>query len=101
MVKRTIVSMPLTPRSMIARQAAGAPLQVVAERQLVHVDEGLVGELADRVLADLGEQRVAEVVEDVHQDAADAVGDDQHDRHGDERARGRRSSVPSAPAPAA
>ena len=64
-----------------AGQAAGPPLQVVAERQPVHVDEALVGELADRVLADLGEQRVAKVVEDVHQDAADAVGDDQHDRH--------------------
>ena len=68
-----------------ARQAAGAPLQVVAQRQIVHVHEGLVGEVAHRVLADAGEQRVAQVVEHVHQDAADAVGDDQHDGNGDER----------------
>ncbi len=67
-----------------ARQAAGAPLQVIAQRQVVHVDEGLIGEIADGVLADAGEERVAQVVEHVHQDAADAVGDDQHDRNGDE-----------------
>ena len=59
-----------------ARQAAGPPLQVIAERQVVHVHEGAVGELADGVLADLGEQRVAKVVEDVQQDAPDAIGDD-------------------------
>ncbi len=39
-----------------ARQAAGAPLQVVAQRQIVHVHEGLVGEVAHGVLADAGEQ---------------------------------------------
>ena len=68
-----------------ALQATGPPLQVIAERQLVHVDERDVGEIPDRVLADLCEQRVSEVVEHVHQDAADAVGDDQHDRDGENR----------------
>ena len=67
-----------------ARQAAGAPLQVVAQRQIVHVLEGLVGEVAHGVLADAGEERVAQVVEHVDEDAADAVGDDQHDGNGDQ-----------------
>ena len=67
-----------------ARQAAGAPLQVVAQRQLVHVHEGLVGEVTDGMLADAGKERVAQVVEQVHQDAADAIGDDQHDGNGEQ-----------------
>ena len=46
-----------------ARQAAGAPLEMEAQRQLVHVHEGAVGELAHRILADAGEQRVAQLVE--------------------------------------
>ncbi len=67
-----------------ARQAAGAPLQVVAQRQFVHVHEGLVGEVAHGMLADASKERVAQVVEHVHEHAADAVGDDQHDGNGDQ-----------------
>jgi len=62
MVKRTIVSMPLVPRSM-TRQTAGAPLEMKPQRQFMHVDEGLERQLPHRVLADPGKQRVAKLIE--------------------------------------
>ncbi|MNL38623.1 hypothetical protein D3C87_1608510 [compost metagenome] len=51
-----------------------------AQRQLVHVHEGLVGELPDRMLADAGKQCVAQLVEPRLQQAREVVGKHQHDR---------------------
>ncbi len=49
-----------------------------AQRQVVHVHEGAEGELAHRVLADTGKQRVAQLVEAHLCDAQHIVGDHQH-----------------------
>ena len=68
-----------------ARQAAGPPLQVEAERQIVEVHEGAVGELPDRVLPDAREERVAELGEAGRDEAPDIVGEHQHHRPGDEQ----------------
>ena len=62
-----------------ARQAARAALQVKAQRQRVHVDERLVGQLADRILPDAGKQGVAQLRETPHDEARHVVGDDHHD----------------------
>ena len=67
------------------RQAAGMALQVEPQRQAVHMHEGAVAKLADRVLGDTREQRVAELVEEIEHDATGAIGDDQHDRDGEKR----------------
>ena len=50
-----------------------------AQRQLVHVDEGLVGELADRMLADAGKQCVTQLVEANLQDPGEIIEDDKRD----------------------
>ena len=50
--------------------------------------EGAVGELAHRVLGDHGEPHVAELREQHHQHAADAIGDDQHGGNGGKPKRG-------------
>ncbi len=63
-----------------ARQAAGAPVEMEAQRQAVQVHEGAVGELAHGVLADAGEQRVAQLVQPVEDDAAEIVAEHQHER---------------------
>ena len=68
-----------------AREPAGAPLEMKAQRQLVQVDEGAVGELADRVLPDAREERVAQLVQRGGDDAPDIVGEHQHHRPGNER----------------
>ena len=82
---RMMVSIASVPRSMTRRQRAGAPFEVEAQRQLVQVPEGAVGELAHRVLADRGEQHVAQLRQHHHQDAADAIGDDEEQRRHGER----------------
>src|SRR5690606_34544664 len=51
------------------RQAAGAPLQMEAQRQIVHVNEGAVTQLPDRMLPDAGKQSVAKLVEAKLQDS--------------------------------
>ena len=56
-----------------ARQAAGLALQMEAQRQFVHVDEGDVGELAHRMHRDAGEDAVAKLRQYRHQHAHRAV----------------------------
>ncbi len=51
-----------------------------AQRQVVDMDECPGGKPAHRMLADTGKQRIAELVEADHQNAADGIGDNQHDR---------------------
>ncbi len=64
-----------------ARQAAGLALEMEAQRQVVHVDEGAEGKAPDRVHRHLGKHRVAALRERAHKDAHAAVSD----RHGDGR----------------
>ena len=54
-----------------------------AQRQLVHVHEGAVGEPAHRVHRHLGEHAVAQLRQRRHQDAHAAVGDRHRDRRGE------------------
>ena len=58
-----------------ARQPAGLALEMKAQRQLVHVDEGDVGELAHRMHRDAGENAVAPLRQHRHQHAHCAVAD--------------------------
>ncbi len=68
-----------------ARQAAGLALEVEAQRELMQVAEGRERHLAHRALSDLGEDRVAQLGESLGRNPGDAIADDEHDRHGDER----------------
>ena len=52
-----------------ARQAAGLALEMKAQRQFVHVDEGDVGELAHRMHRDAGKDAVAPLRQYRHQHA--------------------------------
>ena len=70
-----------------AAQASGAALQMKAQRELMQVPEGAVGELAHGVLGNHGEPHVAELREQHHQHAAHAIGDDQHGGNGGEAKR--------------
>ena len=67
-----------------AAQASGPALQMKAQRKLMQMPEGAVGELAHGVLGNHGEPHVAELREQHHQHAAHAIGDDQHGRDGGE-----------------
>ena len=58
-----------------ARQPAGLALEMKAQRQLVHVDEGDVGELAHRMHRDAGENAVAPLRQYRHQHAHRAIAD--------------------------
>ncbi len=58
-----------------ARQAAGLALQMKAQRQLMHVDEGEISELAHRVHRHPGEDSVAPLGQHRHQHAHAAVAD--------------------------
>ncbi len=80
MVKRTMVSMPLVPRSMMRDRPPVRRSRWKRSDRLVHVHEGPVGELAHGMLADAGKQRVAQLVEAVLQDARAVIGQHQHDR---------------------
>ena len=62
-----------------ARQAAGLALEMKAQRELVHVLEGAVGEPPYRVHGDLGEDAVAHLGEHRHQDARPAIGNGHED----------------------
>ena len=68
-----------------ARQSAGAPLEMEAERQIVEVQEGSVGELADGMQPDAREQRVADLGEAGRDEAPDIVGEHQRHRTGNEQ----------------
>ena len=68
-----------------ARQAAGLALEMEAQRQQMQVLEGRERESAHRALADLGEDRIAQFGEALRPDARDAIGDDEHHRHADQR----------------
>jgi hypothetical protein len=63
-----------------AGQAAGLALEMKAQRELVHVLEGAIGEPAHRVHRDLGEDAVARLREHRHEDAHPAVGNGERDR---------------------
>ena len=79
-----MVSMPFRPRSRTPRQATGLALEMEAQRQLVHVIEGHDGETAHRVHRHLGEQAVAQLRQQRHQNAHAAVRhrhDDGNRRH--------------------
>ncbi len=62
-----------------AREPAGTPLEMEAQRKLMHVNEGLVGKLPDGVLANTGEQRIAQLVETGLQQTGKIIGEHQHD----------------------
>ncbi len=66
-----------------ARQPAGAPLQMKAQRQRMDMAKRRQRDLAHRALADLGEDRVAQLVEALRHDPGGAIGEDHRDRHGD------------------
>ncbi len=77
------------------RQSASLALEVEAQRQLVHMHEGAVGEPAHRVHRHLGEHAVARLLEQRHQDAHAAIGNghgDGHGNHPSEPIRGRRAA---------
>ncbi len=65
-----------------ARKPARLPLQVKAQRKIVHMAEGLRGEHARCVLPHISEQHIAQLHEADHGDARHAIGDDQHQRNG-------------------
>ena len=95
---RTIVSMRVAPALEHARQAAGLALEMEAQRELVHVLEGPVGEPAHRVHRHLGEDAVAHLGEHRHQDAHAAIGDRHQDRrreHPDQPGGGATGALPS------
>ena len=66
-----------------AGEAAGLALEMEAERELVHVLEGAVGEPAHRVHRHLRENTVAHLGEHRHQDAHAAIRDGHEDRRGE------------------
>ena len=91
-------------------QAAGLALEVEAQGQAVHVLEGLQRELPHRMHGDLGEEAVAHLRQQRHDDADDAVEDRQQDRRPPEPGAGRsrlprpvrcrcRSPPPARPSP--
>jgi hypothetical protein len=65
-----------------ARQSAGLPLQMEAQRQAVQMLEGLQRDAADRPLRHLGEDAVPQLGEGLGRDARGAIGQQQPDRHG-------------------
>jgi CHASE3 domain sensor protein len=74
----------VTLQELTERQRAEEALQVEAERQLMQVLEGLVGELADGVLADRGKEHVAQLLEAGVDDVADDIS--KHQNHGNSQA---------------
>ena len=70
----------VAPAFQHPRQAAGFALEMEAERELVHVLEGAIGEPAYRVHGDLGEDAVAHLGEHRHQDARATVSNSHCDR---------------------
>ena len=60
-----------------ARQAAGLPLQMEAQRQRVQVAEDAQSDLARRALPDLDKNRITQLTERHRQNARQAIGRDQ------------------------
>ena len=69
-----------------ARQAAGLALKVEAQRELVKMDKHFIGEPAHRIHRHCGEQRVAPLLGQRHQDAHHAIERGQGDGAGQEAA---------------
>ncbi len=67
-----------------ARQPAGLAVEMEAQRQRMEMAERRERDAAHRVLLDLGEDDVAQLARDLRQDARNAIGDDDHHRHGDD-----------------
>ncbi len=65
----------------VAREAAGLPLQVEAQRQRMQVAEHLQRDLAHRALRHLREQELAQLGEHRRRQPQQAVGDQQRERH--------------------
>ena len=80
MVKRTIVSMPLTPRSMMRERPPVRRSRWKRSDSSMQMHEGAEREDAHRILADARKQRVAQLAEAALHDADDIVGDHQHHR---------------------
>ena len=72
------------------RQAAGAPFEMKAQRQFMHVLEGAERQLPHGVLADTRKQRIAQLVEAELYQPDDVIGHDQHHRRQKEWRQGRR-----------
>ena len=66
-------------------QPARLALEMIAQRQTVQMLEGIQGGVTDRVLRDLGEQRLPQFLEEHRAQPHRAVGDDQSDRNGEGR----------------
>lgn len=71
--------MPRVPRSMLRLRPPRLPVEVEAERERVQVPEDAEGHAADRALAHLREDGVAQLPEGEREDAHDAVADDERD----------------------
>ena len=71
--RRDSSSMPFAPALEHAGEAAGLALEVEAQRQAMHVREGLERELPDGVHRDLGEEPVANLAQHRHRDPRQAV----------------------------
>ena len=67
-----------------ARQSAGLALQMKAQRQFMHVDEGEVSELAHRMHRHARKNAVAPLRQHRHQHAHGAVACGHHQRRGDQ-----------------
>ena len=77
-----MVSIAFRPRSSTRVKSAGLALEMKAQRQLVHVLEGEDRQPPHRVHRDFGEHAVAELRQQRHQDAHDAIGERHSDRRG-------------------
>ena len=67
-----------------ARQSAGLALEMKAQRQFMHVDEGEIGELAHRVHRHPRKNSVAPLRQDCHQHAQAAIAQGHDQRRGDQ-----------------
>ena len=79
---RTMVSMPLRPRSSTRLRPPDLALEMEAQRQLVQMREGAHRKPAHRVHRHLAEQAVAQLRKRRHQDAHAAISNHHGDRHG-------------------
>ena len=62
-------------------KAAGFPFEMKAQREVVHMPEGLGGEHARGMLPDMREEHVPQLHEADHRQARHAIGDDQSQGH--------------------
>jgi hypothetical protein len=76
-----------------ARELAGAPLQVVAQRQLEQVLEDRQRDLAAGALSDLGEDRIAQLGEQGGAEPGAAIGDQRGQRQHEQAALGHAQAI--------